>query len=154
MKLIMEELVERVYDGEKFHIDLEKRNMKVGNDYLIRDGEYDKSKYQISDNSHIELNTVLFAIETFYNDYKYSIPSERSEGKRRKYFKALPIEELTDEQLVVGMPREVAQCALEGYMMCYILDGSLYWDEQLMGKWFWQSKNDNDLVILKKWIKK
>ena len=29
MKLIMAELGSRVYDGEKFHIDLEKRNMKV-----------------------------------------------------------------------------------------------------------------------------
>jgi hypothetical protein len=32
---IYEELINRVSDGESFHIDFEKRNMKVGKDYLI-----------------------------------------------------------------------------------------------------------------------
>ena len=80
--------------------------------------------------------------------------SERSENKRRKYFKALPIEELTDEQLVIGQPREVSQANLEGFIFVQILSGNLYWDEKIMnGKWFYQG-NDPDLIILKKWIEK
>ena len=154
MKLIMEELIERVDNGEKFHIDFVKRNMKVGKTYLIQDGDYDNSKYILSkSNVPASMNTILTMVEDLYDTYKYSTPSERSENKRRKYFKALSIEELTDEQLVNGEPREVAQCMLEGYILCHIIDGSLCWNEELMGKWFYQG-NDPDLIILKKWIEK
>lgn len=154
MKLILEELIERVNNGDKFHIDFEKRNMKVGKIYLIKDGQYDEGKYILSKREGpASIDRVLTIIDDLYDTYKYSMPSEKSESKRKKYFKALPVEELTDEQLVNGEAREVAQCALEGYILTRILDGSLYWDEQLMGKWFYQG-NDPDLIILKKWIEK
>ena len=42
------ELVERVSDGETFHINLKQRSMKVGKDYLIKEGEFDESKKLIS----------------------------------------------------------------------------------------------------------
>ena len=153
MKLIMEELIERVDNGEKFHIDFEKRNMKVGRTYLIKDGEYDKDKYMLSLSSKATIDIILDNIEDFYNEYKYSMPSERSENKRRKYFKALSAEELSIDDMVNGKSREVAQCILEGYILVNILKGTLYWDEQLMGRWFYQG-NDPDLIILKKWIEK
>lgn len=153
MKLIMEELIERVDNGERFHIDFEKRNMKVGRTYLIKDGEYDKDKYMLSLSKKATLDIVLDNIEDFYNEYKYSMPSERSENKRRKYFKALSVEELSIDDMVNGKPREVAQCILEGYILVNILKGTLYWDEQLLGRWFYQG-NDPDLIILKKWIEK
>ena len=38
------ELIERVDNGEAFSIDFEKRNMKVGKEYLIKNGEYDENK--------------------------------------------------------------------------------------------------------------
>lgn len=153
MKLIMEELIERVDNGERFHIDFEKRNMKVGRTYLIKDGEYDKDKYMLSLSKKATLDIILDNIEDFYNEYKYSMPSERSENKRRKYFKALSAEELNIDDMINGEPREVAQCILEGYILVNILKGTLYWDEQLMGRWFYQG-NDPDLIILKKWIEK
>ena len=151
MKTIMEELIERVYDGEKFHIDFEKRNMKVGKEYLIKDGEYDRNQRMlcVAANS----NSVLDDIEVLYHSYKYSVPSERSESKRRKYFKALSIDELDVSDMVNGESREMAQCILEGYILCNILTGSLKWNDD-WGKWFWQSKVDPDLVILRKWIEK
>ena len=37
------ELIERVDSGEPFSIDFEKRSMKVGKEYLIKNGEYDNS---------------------------------------------------------------------------------------------------------------
>ena len=86
------ELIERVDNGETFHIDFEKRNMKVGNDYLIKNGEYDTSRelfpklYEFHN-----MNVLLHMIRDLYKTYKYSLPSERSDNKRRKYFKALPI---------------------------------------------------------------
>ena len=148
----MRELIKRVSDGENFHVDFEKRNMRVGKQYLIKDGEFDINKYQLSvEKTPASVNMVLDIIEDLYYEYKHSMPSERSENKRRKYFKALSIDELTDEQLVNGKPREVAQCELEGYILCSILNGTLYWDEELLGKWFHQG-NDPDFILLKKYF--
>ena len=138
------ELIERVSDGETFHIDFEKRNMKVGNEYLIKDGEYEDV---------YSLHVALHMIRELYRNYKYSLPSERSDNKRRKYFKALPMEEITDEQLMVAERREITQAALEGLVLCLIVSGQLVWDEEIMqGKWFWQSKSDPDLVLLRSWV--
>jgi hypothetical protein len=61
------------------------------------------------------------------------------------------MEELTDEQLIVAQRREVAQAKLEGFIMCIVLSGKFKWASE-MGKWFWQSRNDQDLVILKNFI--
>ena len=154
MKTIYEELIERVSNGEKFNIDFENRHIKVSNKYLVKNGEYDTSKYKLFNEYNADINSILSDIEALYEVYKYSMISERSENKRRKYFKALPIEELTDEQLVIGQPREVSQANLEGFIFVQILSGNLYWDEKIMnGKWFYQG-NDPDLIILKKWIEK
>ena len=143
------ELIERVNFGETFHVDFEKRTMKVGKDFLIKNGEYDAERKLLDS---ISLNDILNIIVDLYHDYKYSLPSERSENKRQKYFKALPMEKLDDFHLFNPIKREVAQAKLEGFILCMILNGSFVWDEEKMGKWFWQSKNDPDLVILKNWI--
>ena len=91
-------------------------------------------------------------IEILYENYKYSLPSERSDSKRRQYFKALPVDKLTDEQMATGERREVARAKLEGFILCMIVDGFFVWDEDELGKWFYQSKRDPDLVILRNWI--
>lgn len=144
------ELIGRVHDGEPFHIDFEKRNMKVGKKYLINDGKFDKSQELIS--GTYDTQAIFDTIEELYKEYKYSLPSERSDNKRKKYFKALPMEEITDEQLMVAERREVACATLEGFILCMIVSGQLMWDEGLMGKWFWQCPSDPDLIILKSWI--
>ena len=145
------ELLERVSNGESFHINFEKRNMKVGNDYLIKESEFDESKELIS--GSYDIKTTLNMIEELYKGYKYSLPSERSDNKRRKYFKALPMEEITDEQLMTAERREFSQAVLEGFVLCMIVSGQLVWDEKVMqGKWFYQSKSDPDLVLLRTWV--
>lgn len=149
---IFEELIKRVSDGEKFHIDFENRTMKVGNTKLIDNGKYDENRLLIFDYNIYSLQVLLHMIRELYRNYKTSIPSERSSKKRKCYFKALSADELTDEQLMCGERREVAQATLEGFILCMILNGELVWDEDIMGKWFWQSRSDQDLVILKKWI--
>lgn len=150
------ELVERVSNGEPFHIDFEKRNMKVGKEYLIKEGKFDGTRPLLlcSDFDEFQrLDSVLSIIEGLYAKYKYSLPSERSDNKRKKYFKALPMEEITDEQLMVAERRETSQAALEGFVLCMIVNEQLVWDENIMnGKWFWQSKTDSDLILLRNWV--
>ena len=152
---IYDELLERVSNGESFHIDFEKRNMKVGKDYLVKNGEFNEERELLGvwfGNMH-NLTDLLFELEVLYRVYKYSLPSERSDSKRRKYFKALPMEEITDEQLMVAERREYAQSVLEGFVLCMIVNGQLVWDENVMqGKWFYQSKSDPDLVLLRTWV--
>jgi hypothetical protein len=142
---------ERVVNGERFHIDFEKRTMKVGGDVIINNGEYDMSK-ELYCGEYNGLHEILRDIRASYFDYKHSLPSERSDSKRRKYFKALSVGEMTDEQLVLGSPREVAQYVLEALILCLIVKGDLIWDEDVMGKWFWQDDIDPDLVILRSWV--
>lgn len=144
-RTIFEKAVDAVTNGEKFKVNLEKRNLKIGNEYLIKDGKYDGVLY----------NGVGFSISTFedlYQVYKHSRPSERSENKQRKYFKALKLNKLEEDDMLYGDDRELAQLSLELYLLCWILSGTFVWDEESMGKWFWQSQNDKDLVILRSWI--
>ena len=149
------ELIERVDSGETFSIDFEKRNMKVGKKYLIKNGEYDTTRELFPKlyGRPYSLYVVLHEIRELYRNYKHSLPSERSDSKRKTYFKALSIDELTDEQLMRAEKRETAQARIEGFVLCSILAGHLVWDEEIMvGSWFWQSRSDEDLVILRSWI--
>lgn len=145
---IFTELMQRVDSGETFHVDFQKRNMKVGKTYLIKNGEYDTTR---SLGFEWHESEILRMIEELYTNYKHSLPSERNDSKRTKYFKALSISEMTDRQLMIADRREGAQARLEGFILCAIISGKFKWTEN-MGKWFWQSKNDPDLVILKSWI--
>ena len=145
---IFTELMHRVDSGETFQIDFQKRNMKVGKTYLIKNGEYDAERSLGFEWEEFE---ILRMIEELYRNYKYSLPSERSDNKRTKYFKALSISEMTDRQLIIADRREGAQARLEGFILCAIISGKFKWTEE-MGNWFYQSKNDPDLVILKSWI--
>ena len=144
---IYEELIQRVSDGETFRIDFEKRTMKIGKQKVIDNGEYDETRELINFKGF-----VFQAIDELYKNYKYSLPSERSDSKRKKYFKALPIEKISDEQLMTAERREVAQCKLEGFILCMVLKNIFTWDEFTDSKWFYQSENDPDLIILKSWI--
>ena len=150
---IYEELIQRVSDGETFHIDFEKQTMKIGKQKVIDCGEYDESR-TLCTNTLLEMSDVLSWLETLYERYRYSLPSERSDSKRKKYFKALPIEEIPDELLMNAERREVARAKLEGFVLCATLEGQFIWDEEEMGKWFYQSDRSPDLVILRSWIEK
>ena len=145
--------LEQVENGERFHIDFEKRTMKIGQDKVIDNGEYDISQ-ALCDERFDNPRTLLDKIRELYITYKFSLPSERSDKKRRKYFKALPIDELTDEQLIYGTRREIAQYMLEAFILCAIINGDFVWDDEIHGKWFYQDKLEQNLVILKNWITK
>lgn len=145
---IYQELIQGVDSGENFYIDFETRTIKVGKNFLAKNGKYDDTRALIG----YPTVDILQSIEELYQSYKYSLPSERNSNKRKRYFKALSADEMTDAQLATGCKRDVAQAKLEGFILCMILNGYFQWDEDTMGKWFWQSKNDPDLVILRSWI--
>lgn len=147
MSTIYENFLENVLKGQKFKVDFEKRNLKVGNRYLIEDGSYEAGKILLEKNE----TPVLEIIEQLFQEYKYSMPSEKSEKNRKTYFRAAKPEEMTDEQMAFGIDREFARAKLEGYILCAVCNGTLTWNEN-WGSWFWQSAKDRDLTILKKWI--
>lgn len=148
---IYEELIKRVGEGETFYVNFKNRALKIGKKFVIADGMYDDSRELITYPYQKE-ESLLAVIDNLYCNYKYSLPSERSDSKRRQYFKALSVDELTDMQMATGERREVARARLEGFILCMIVNGKFKWNEQTMGKWFWQSKTDPDLVILRSWI--
>ena len=148
---IYEELIKRVTEGESFYINFKNRVLKIGKEFLIADGLYDETR-TLYTTSELDIHDILQWAEMLYKRYKYSLPSERSDNKRRQYFKALPVEKMTDKQMATGERREVARAKLEGFILCMIVDGLFVWDEKEMGKWFWQSEQDPDLVILRSWI--
>lgn len=150
---IYNELLERVANGESFSIDFEKRTMKIGKQKIIDNGEYDITR-ELINNPFDSMDYVLDTIEVLYCNYKYSLPSERSESKRKGYFKAYSMADIPDERLFNAERRELAQARLESFILCMILKGIFKWDEEKLGRWFYQSKNDPDLVILKSWIEK
>ena len=151
MMTIYEELIKRVSDGETFYVNFKNQSLKIGKKFIVTDGFYDDDR-TLYTTSEIEMSDVLAYIETLYENYKYSLPSERSDNKRRQYFKALPMDKLTDKQMITAERREIARAKLEGFILCMIVDGFFVWDENEMGKWFYQSDKDPDLVILRNWI--
>ena len=145
--------LERVENGERFYIDFEKRILKVGQDKLIDNGEYDTSQV-LYDERFDNPQSLLDEVRELYVAYRFSLPSERSDKKHRKYFKAMRIDELTDEQLINGERREVTQYLLEAFILCTIINGDFVWNDEIHGKWFYQDKLEQNLVILKNWITK
>ena len=88
--------------------------------------------------------TSIEALEAAYEVYKHSIPSEKTMHRTARFY-ALPESELSDEDMLYGVPREEAEAVLE-----FALADFAYPED---AGWFWQSKNDPDLVVLKSWIK-
>lgn len=135
--MLYEEFCKRVENGQNYSIDFQRKECKL-NGKVIR-----------LENQTKNMTEILHDLDILYTNFKYSYPSERSKY-RKKYFVAVPLEELTDEQLCTGEERILAKAKLEGYLLAMILNGSFVWQEN-MGKWFYKSQN-SDLTLLKEWI--
>lgn len=143
-------LVER---GKRFHVDLQKRNLLVGHKYIIKNGEWN-TKHPLHSFDSDDCHNPFKPLTTLYREYKHSRPTECSMSKSRLYFKALKERDLSDLDMLYAPIRDVAQIKLELAVLTLILDGSLKWDDETMGTWFWQSPIDKDFIILKQWISK
>lgn len=147
MDNIYQEAIRAVEDGANFKVDFTSRSLKLNGKQIIQDGRYE-GELGVAPCTGEEF---LSRVEELYHRYKHSVPSERSESKSRRYFMALPEKDLSDEAMLYGERRDKAQIELELYILCQILSG-LEWNPEMMGRWFWQSKTDKDLVILRCWI--
>lgn len=147
MDTIYQQTIRAVSNGAKFKIDFRQRSLKIDGAYVIRDGVYD-GELGVPPCTEDEF---FSRTEELYRRYKHSVPSERSEGKSRQYFRALPEKDLDDGDMLYGVRRDKAQAELELYVLCQLL-GGFRWCPETMGRWFWQSKADKDLVILREWV--
>ena len=141
---------ELVLQGEPFKIDLARRNMYVGEHTVVKEGKFFG---KIED---LDVGPgVLETIENLYRIYKRSVPGERSNRKEKSVtqFRALPFDELSDDDVLYGARREEAQYDLEAFVLFTVLSGQLKWNDK-WGTWFWKSGKDRDLVLLKNWMTK
>ena len=144
---IYESLIDRVKNGDDFYVNFKKGIVKVGSVTVIENNvPVDKITPLLDDSM---ANNITEQIEKLYEDYKYSVASAASEHKS-SYFSAIPDGELDEFHFLTGLPRLVAQARLEIYVACLKAMGLFKLD--FGTGWFWQSPNDKDLVILRKWV--
>ena len=146
MKNIFQETLTAVREGARFRINFSEKSLQVGRKYVIKNGEFEGDLGYES----LSREDFLDEVERLYFIYKNSIPSERSQGKQRLYFNALPEHKLDDDAMLYGEQREPAQAELELTVLCQIILG-FQWDEASMGSWFWQGE-DKDLIMLRQWF--
>jgi hypothetical protein len=143
------ELYDKVSDGYKFYVNFKERTIRV-NKKLYRPDDiedfYDFGAF--SDMSEEDFMDVLYSA---YEVYKHSVPSERSDSHHKSYFKALPYEKLSDDDILYGKPREFARFVLEVTFLRGVCSGKLKWHDE-WGSWFYQSPKDKDFVILRDWV--
>lgn len=149
MENIWNEAQEKVYNGSTFRINLEKRDLVIDGKYIIKDGKYEG---ELGYDTKFPVNALLVMVEEYYREYLHSVPSARSEAKYRRYFRALPEHELSEEDMLYGQHRDITQLRLELFILIAIIQNTFVWDDFAKGKWFWQSKKHPSLIILKKWI--
>lgn len=149
MENIWNEAQEKVHNGSTFRINLEKRNLLIDGKYIIKEGNYDGC---LGYNTEFPVNDLLVMIEEFYWQYLHSVPSARSDAKYKRYFRALPEHELSEEDMLYGENRELAQLRLELFLLISIINENFNWDDFAQDKWFWQSNKYSSLIILKQWI--
>lgn len=159
MNSIYSDLINAAYDGKKFKVDLINKSLWINKKQIIKEGEIvneqDKSKEFIEEKDYVVSGWVIpylgnswDMIEMLYDDYNHSVPKENS--NKKSYFKALSVNELTDNELAFNISRDFAQACLEGYILLASLQGLLKW--KLGSWWFWKSEKYDNLVILKNWV--
>ena len=131
-------IYELLKESETCRVDLNKKSLWLNGKQYIKDG---------ANLTELPLIDQEEDLDALYYDYKYSVPSSKAS---KSYFKALPVDSLTDVQLATGQPRYKArQC--QGYILLAGMAGLLA-SVVSTGNYFWQSETDSDFVILKKWI--
>lgn len=146
---VFTEFLHEVERGKRYRINLKEKTIKInGNELLLTDDlidVYDTVELGLTE----EISDFWNTVETLYTKYKKSVPSAHSKGNH-PYFHAENVEDLTDDELAFNEPRCYMQAALESYVLLSTLNGDVVWQNE--EHWFWQSKNDSQLIILKEWI--
>ena len=140
---LYDEIINSVSSGSVFNVDLKKKVLQL-----------DKNTVPL-DNINVNISSsedMLSTIHKLFERYKYSVPSERSEGKRRRYFKALKLSEIDYDDFMFGEGRDTAQIKLELYVLLSSIYHKDFWEEIFKEQFFYQSDKDKDLIILKDWV--
>ena len=140
---LYDEIINSVSSGSVFNVDLKKKVLQL-----------DKNNVPL-DNMSVNISSsedMLSTIHKLFERYKYSVPSERSEGKRRRYFKALKLSEIDYDDFMFGEGRDTAQIKLELYVLLSSIYYKHFWEEIFKEHFFYQSDKDKDLIILKDWV--
>lgn len=140
---LYDEIINSVASGSVFNVDLKKKVLQL-----------DKNNIPL-DNMSVNISSsedMLSTIHKLFERYKYSVPSERSEGKRRRYFKALKLSEIEYDDFMFGEGRDTAQIKLELYVLLSSIYHKDFWEEIFKEHFFYQSDKDRDLIILKDWV--
>ena len=140
---LYDEIINSVSSGSVFNVDLKKKALQL-----------DKNNVPL-DNINVNISSsedMLSTIHKLFERYKYSVPSERSEGKRRRYFKALKLSEIEYDDFMFGEGRDTAQIKLELYVLLSSIYHKDFWEEIFKEQFFYQSDKDKDLIILKDWV--
>ena len=140
---LYDEIINSVASGSVFNVDLKKKVLQL-----------DKNNVPL-DNINVNISSsedMLSTIHKLFERYKYSVPSERSEGKRRRYFKALKLSEIEYDDFMFGEGRDTAQIKLELYVLLSSIYYKNFWEEIFKEQFFYQSDKDKDLIILKDWV--
>ena len=140
---LYDEIINSVSSGSVFNVDLKKKVLQL-----------DKNNVPL-DNINVNISSsedMLSTIHKLFERYKYSVPSERSEGKRRRYFKALKLSEIEYDDFMFGEGRDTAQIKLELYVLLSSIYHKDFWQEIFKEQFFYQSDKDKDLIILKDWV--
>jgi hypothetical protein len=141
---IYRDLLDKVERGAKYKINLVDKSLKI-----------DGKEIELTDELLHEASNIGYCggsywkwLESLYSFYKRSVPSERHYGNK-PYFKAVNVEELTDDEIAFNLPRNLAQFNLEMFVLCASLSGKLKW---LNDKhWFYQGE-DKELIVLREWV--
>ena len=101
--------------GSRFTVNFEKRTLRLNRELVSLDNV-----------NILPLNgsVMLREIERYYQQYKHSIPSERSESHRRSYFKALPEKDLSDHDMLYGVAKWHAASSKSSSFSCCLTDSS------------------------------
>lgn len=114
------------------------RTSKAAYESLVRGLQNTRNTQSVQSNQ----STSIEDLETAYAIYKHSIPSERTMGRTPRFY-ALPESELSNDDMLYGVPREQAERDLEKALQGFQMPEG--------AGWFWQSENDPDLVVLRSW---
>ncbi len=125
-------IIKRIEHGQPFRISFENRTL-ILNGYVVKDIEF-----ELPDNVEERL------LEYFEN-YKYSVPSIKSDSK---YFFAFDSSKLSTKQLAENESRYIARAKLEIFVLGLIVNQK--WD--FGNKWYWQCAKDSKLTLFKKWF--
>ena len=148
MKSLIEKVIGMVNSGQRYTSDFHTKTIKVGKTYIVKNGKL----LQDVDTSFV--SDVLCDLLCLYETYKNSVPSEISSKHRHTHFYAVPLEELSREDIMFGNNRLDAMIALEVFFMVVVVTTVLDWDTMIGAeKFFYQSQHDKGFVILREWVK-